>query len=239
MEQSRMINRFTGRLLAILLAFAVHPQVAFASTPVELEVDLLEVHLGKGDDHLLLDSALTLGDGADQFVLELAGGSDTRTAFDDFELVGLYSRTLSDTAALRLGLRHDLREGSDLTHATAGLVLEPLPGLELESMAFLSQDGDLTGAAELIFGLDLAPQLTLEPRLAIGWSARTIPEEDLGNGLTDIEASVRLRRSLGDNFNVYTGIIHERLVGSTRSIAVAAGDPSRVTRAIVGVGFGF
>jgi len=90
-----------------------------------------------------------------------------------------------------------------------------------------------------LLGLDITPSLTLEPRVAFGWSAQAIPAEDLGTGLTDVEASLRLRRSFGDSFNVYTGVVHERLLGSTRSIAVAAGDPSRVTRAVVGLGFSF
>lgn len=206
---------------------------------MELEVDLLEVHLGQGDDHLVLDSTLALGDGADQFLVKAAGGSETRTAFDDFELQALYSRSLSDKAALHVGVRHDMRTGSDLTHAVAGLVVEVLPGLEAEHYLFVSQDGDVTGAGQLLLGMDLAPQLVIEPRLAVSWSAQSVPAEGLGNGLSDVEASLRLRRSIGQYFNLYTGIVHERLLGSTRSIAVAAGDPARVTRAIVGFGFTF
>ena len=202
-------------------------------------MDLLEVHVGRGDDHLVLDSTLTLGDGADQFLVKAAGGSETRTAFDDFEVQALYSRSLSDKAALHLGVRHDVRAGSDLTHGVAGMVVDVLPGLEAEHYLFVSQDGNLTGAGQLLLGVDLAPRLVLEPRLAVGWSAQEIPGEDLGNGLTDVEASLRLRHSLGEHFNVYTGVVHERLLGSTRSIAVAAGDPSRVTRAVLGFGFSF
>lgn len=226
------------QLAAASLALGFQPSVA-AAQEVELEVDLFEVHLGKGDDHLLLDSTLTVGGGADQFLVKLAAGSETRTSFDDFEVQGFYSRSLSDSAALHFGVRHDFRAGSDLTHGVAGLVVEVLPGLEAEQYVFVSQDGDLTGEAQLLLGLDITPSLTLEPRVAFGWSAQAIPAEDLGTGLTDVEASLRLRRSFGDSFNVYTGVVHERLLGSTRSIAVAAGDPSRVTRAVVGLGFSF
>lgn len=232
-----MQGRTLRQLTAAILALAFQP--ASAAAQVALEVDLLEVHLGQGDDHLLLDSALTIGEGTNQFIVEMAGGSETRTAFDDFEVVGLYSRALSETAALRLGVRHDMRAGSDLTYAAAGLTFEPLPGLAAEHMFFVSQDGDLTGGGELILGIDLASRLVLEPRLAFGWSAQAIPAEDLGSGLTDVEASLRLRHALSDSFNVYTGVVHERLLGSTRTIAAAAGDPFRVTRAIVGLGFSF
>lgn len=232
------IRSILPQLIAILACGAI-PGPAKASVPVELEVDLLEVHAGQGNEHLLLDSTLTFGEGQDQLLVKLAGGSETRTNFDDLEVQGLYSRTLSDKAALHLGVRHDMRPGSDLTHGVAGLVVELLPELEAEHYVFASQHGNLTGAGQLLLGVDLAPRLALEPRLAFSWSAQAIPAEDLGGGLTNIEASVRLRRSIGDNFNVYTGVVHERLVGSTRTIAVASGDPSKVTRAIVGAGLSF
>lgn len=226
------------QLAAASLALGFQPAVV-AAQEVELEVDLFEVHLGKGDDHLLLDSALTVGGGKNQLLVKLAGGSETRTSFDDFEIQGLYSRSLSDSAALHFGVRHDFRAGSDLTHGAAGLVVQVLPGLEAEHYFYVSQEGDLTGAAQLLLGVDITPTLSLEPRLAVGWAAQTIAAEDLGSGLTDIEASVRLRRSFGDSFNVYGGVVHERLLGATRSIAVTAGDPSRVTRAVIGLGFSF
>ncbi len=234
-----MKSRLLLPLTAAMTALGFQPTIAAAQTAVEMEVDLLEVHLGRGNNHLLLDSTLTLGDGADQLLVKAAGGSETRTAFDDFELQALYSRSLSDKVALHFGMRHDMRTGSDLTHGVAGLVAEVLPGLEAEHYLFVSQDGDMTGAGQLMLGVDLAPRLVLEPRLAVGWSAQEVPGENLGNGLTDVEASLRLRRSIGEHFNIYTGVVHERLLGSTRSIAVAAGDPARVTRAVIGFGFGF
>lgn len=225
-------------LAAASLALGFQPGVA-AAQEVGLEVDLFEVHLGKGDDHLLLDSTLSVGGGPDQLLVKLAGGSDTRTSFDDFEVQALYSRSISEKAALHFGVRHDMRPGSDLTHGVAGVVAELFPGLEAEHYFYVSQHGNLTGGAQLLLEVEITAHLALEPRLVVGWSAQDIPAEDLGSGMTDIEASVRLRRSLGKNFNIYTGVVHERLLGSTRNIALAAGDPARVTRAIVGVGFSF
>lgn len=226
------------QLAAASLALGFQPAVA-AAQEVGLDVALLEVHLGNGNDHLLLDSTLTVGGGSNQLIVKLAGGSETRTSFDDFDVQAFYSRSLSGKAALHFGVRHDIRAGADLTHGAAGLVVELLPGLEAEHYFYVSQDGDLTGAAQLLLGVDITPRLAVEPRLIVGWSAQDIPAEDLGRGMTDIEASVRLRRSFGKNFNIYTGVVHERLLGSTRSIALAADDPSQVTRAIVGLGFSF
>lgn len=232
-----MLIRSLLKLLVASMLLWLQP--ARAADAVGLEVDLLEVHVGKGEDHLLFDTTLTAGKGADQILLKAAGGSQTRAAFDNVQLQAFYSRALSDKVAVHLGVRHDVREGSDLTHGAAGIAGELLPGLEAEHYFYVSQDGDLTGAAQLVLGVDLAPRLALEPRFILGWSAQDIAAENLGNGLTNIEASLRLRRELGENFNVYTGVVHERLLGSTRDIALAAGDPTQEPRAIVGVGFSF
>lgn len=239
MQNRNMPSRSTIKLFAAFSALCLASAPAAAQVPLEFEIDLFELHLGKDDDHLVLDSTLTVGGGEDQFLLKLAGGSDTRTSFDDLEVQGLYSRSLSEKAALHFGVRHDMRPGSDLTHGVAGIVAELLPALEAEHYFFISQKGDLTGGAQLIWGVDIAPRLVLEPRLALGWATQSIPGEDLGHGVTDVEVSARMRQSLGENFNIYAGVVHERLVGSTRAIALQANDPSRVTRAIVGLGVNF
>lgn len=227
------------RWFLLLAGLAACPAAASAQDSLAAEIDLLEVHVGKGHDHLVLDSGLTVGAGADQLVIKIAGGSDTRTSFDDIELQGLYARTLSDRVMLLAGVRYDIRDASNLAHASMGLVADLGAGIEAEHYAFVSQHGDLTGSGQLLAAWDVAPRLTIEPRLALGWSAQAVPAEDLGSGPTDIEASVRLRRSVGKNFNVYTGMIHERLLGGTRDIAVAHGETARVTRVIFGVGLSF
>lgn len=223
----------------LLLGLAAFPAAASAQDGLAADIDLLEVHVGKGHDHLVLDSGMTIGAGADQFVVKVAGGSDTRTSFDDVEIQALYSRTLPDGIALLAGVRYDIRDASNLAHASVGVVADLGSGVEAEHYAFVSQHGDVTGSGQLIVRWDIAPRLTLEPRLALGWSAQSVPEEDLGSGPTDVEMSVRLRRAFGENVNIYTGVIHERLLGGTRDIAIAHGETAKVTRAIFGIGLSF
>lgn len=228
-----------SRWFMLLAGLAAFPVAAFAQEGISAEIDLLEVHVGKGHDHLVLDSGMTVGAGADQLVIKVEGGSDTRTSFDDIEIQALYSRTLSDRVTMLAGVRYDIRDASNLGHASMGVVADLGSGIEAEHYAFVSQHGNLTGNGQLIARWDIAPRLTLEPRLALGWSAQSVPAEDLGSGPTDIEISVRLRRSFGENLNIYTGVIHERLLGGTRDIAVAHGETAKVTRAIFGFGFSF
>lgn len=79
-----------------MLTLGFKPAIAAAQTTAELEVELLEVHLG--------------------------WGSETRTAFDDFELQALYSRSLADKVAVGFGMRHDMRAGSNLMRLSKGNV---------------------------------------------------------------------------------------------------------------------
>jgi copper resistance protein B len=223
-------------LLAGLTAF---PVAVCAQDGISAEIDLLEIHVGNGHDHLVLDSGMTVGTGADQLVIKVEGGSDTRTSFDDVEIQALYSRTLSDRVTMLAGVRYDIRDASNLAHASLGVVGDLGSGIEAEHYAFVSQHGNLTGSGQLIARWDIAPRLALEPRLALGWSAQDVLAEDLGSGPTDVEVSVRLRRSLGESLNIYTGVIHERLLGGTRDIAAAHGETAKVTRAIFGIGLSF
>lgn len=225
--------------LLFISGLAAYPAGASAQDSVVADIDLVEVHVGKGQNHLVLDSSLTVGGGADQLVIKAEGGSDTRTSFDDIELRALYSRTLSGGLTLLAGLRYDIRNASNLAHASMGVGADLGLGIEAEHYAFVSQHGDMTGSGQLLAHWGFAPGLTLEPRLALSWSAQAVPTEDLGSSLTDAEASVRLRRSFGENLDIYTGVIHERLLGRTRDIAVAHGETARVTRTIFGFGLSF
>lgn len=234
-----MRNLTSVRHILTLAGMLAAPVAVHAEDSFEGEIELLEVHLGKGDDHLVLDSTFTIGAGSNQLVLKVEGGSDTRTAFDDVEVQALYARKLTNAVTILGGVRHDFREGPDLTHASLAIQAGLAPWLEGEHFFFVSQHGNLTGSGQLIASWELSPRLTLEPRVAVGWSGQDIPDEALASGFTDIESSVRLRHALDENFDVYVGVTHERLLGGTRNLAMASGEAAKVTRAVIGAGLSF
>lgn len=88
MQTRVMASRLIIRLFLALCALGMGSAPVLAQVPPAFEVDLLEVHLGKGEDHLLFDSTLTAGEGDNQLLVKVAGGSDTRTGFDDLEVQG-------------------------------------------------------------------------------------------------------------------------------------------------------
>lgn len=227
------------KLLLSGIAAASLTAGAAQAQDLSAEVDLFEMHLGSGDDHFVFDGQLQAGGDRHAAIFKLAGGSDVGPRIDEVTGQALYSFMPRENLSLMAGVRHDFREGRDLTHGALAVVADIGGIVSAEHFLFLSQDGDVTGEAMALAALPLTASLTLEPRAELAWSARAVPEEELGSGVTEVALSVRLRRQIGPVINVYVGATHERLVGDTRRIAIAQGDPGDVTRAVIGAGFAF
>ncbi len=215
------------------------PAAAHANVPLAIELALLEMHLAKGEDHFVFDSTVTLGSGPDYAVALLSGGSDIGPRVDELELQALYARDVDGVATFLAGVRHDSRAGADLTHGSFAVQGSLAPWLDAETFLFLSENGNLTGMAQFVGSWQLGETLMLEPRFVIGWSAQDIAAEETGNGLTDAEISARLRQQVLPNMDLYVGVTHERLIGGTRDIAVAAGDQGEKTLFVIGGGLSF
>lgn len=229
----------TRSILAVLAALPLFSATAHAQTQLAGQVDLLEMHVGRGDDHFLFDSTFTLSGDRQGAALKLEGGSDVGAHIDEVTAQALYTFSPNGSTNILFGVRNDFRAGRDLGHAALGVELQITPAIAGEHYLWLSQDGDVTGAAMIVGTLALGEALRLEPRVAIGWSAQSIPAEEVGAGIGELELSARLRHQIGPVLNVYGGIIDERLVGQTRRIARAQGDDGHVTRAVIGLGLNF
>lgn len=221
-----------------LLASILFASPALAD-PVEAEVDLLELHVGDGDEHFTFDSALSVGSDTDRFEVRASGGSDVGPLIDNVQLEALYVRNVSDKLTLLAGIRQDVRGGEDLTHGSFAFVVTPVDWLEIEHFFYMSERGDLIGSGQLNFTLPLSESLVAEPRLNVNWAAQDIEQENSGHGVTDIQAALRVRKTLTPLLEVYGGAIHERLVGKTLDIARAGGTRGRITRGIVGMALRF
>lgn len=229
---------FRAAFLASVLGLCAGAVPAQATT-VEGEVDLFELHVGDGDEHFTFDSALSAGSDTDRFEMRASGGSDVGPLIDNVQLEALYVHNVSDKFTLLAGYRQDVREGEDLSHGSLAAVLAPVDWLELEHFFYLSERGDLTGSGQVLGSFPLSESVTFEPRLNVNWAAQDIAQEDSGHGVTDIQAAVRVRKTVVQHVEVYAGAIHERLLGKTRAIAVANGDRGSINRAIVGLALRF
>lgn len=219
-------------------ALAIAPAAASAQS-FEGEIDLFEMQLGDGEDPIFFDSSFRLGDDVQGAVLKIEGGSPAGPELDEVVTQLFYARNLSPSTTVMIGARHDFLPAEDLSFA--GVAIEQALGdnAAAESYVYISEHGDVLGTGELIVSLPLAAGLSLEPRLAVEWAAQDIAQEDIGAGLVGAAATARLRKAITDNFDIYVGATHERLLGDTRDIARAAGDDPDTTRALIGAGARF
>ena len=154
--------------------------------------------------------------------------------FADAEVQLLWSHAISRYFDLQSGIRYDF-EPEGQAHAVLGFQGLAPYWFEVHGAAYLSDSGDLTAGFEAEYELLLTNRLILQPRLAANLSAQDIPERDLGTGLTDLQAGLRLRYEIRREFAPYIGVEYSNAFGSTADrIEAAGGDPDE-TRLLIGV----
>lgn len=153
---------------------------------------------------------------------------------DDAELQALYSRAIAPYWDIQAGIRHDF-EPKSLDHVVVALQGLAPYFFEVDVSAFLSTDGDLTARAELEYDLLLTQRLILQPRIEANFSAQDIAERDLGEGLNNIDAGIRLRYEFTRELAPYIGIEWQRNFGDTKKFVEAAGGDSEQTVLVAGI----
>ena len=224
-------------LLSLCALFPATAAVAQDTTPWTLSggFDLLELRMGKGDDVFFWDGAFSLGNSTDQLLLTTTGGGALGNQIDEVETRLLYGRTVGD-ATLLVGVRRNIKPHPGDVYAAIGVQGTAGPRLEWEAYVFLSDNGGLTGEAQIVYQLPIAGRLSLEPRVAFGWAAQGVSAEATRSGLTEGEAALRLRYRLTDKVNIYTAVVHERLLGGTRRLGRQQGEALQSTMAVIGLG---
>jgi copper resistance protein B len=198
--------------------------------------DLIELRASKSEDRFFWDASFSYGNSTDQIMLVTEGGGALRGPIDEAQARLFYGRTFGNTTVL-LGARKDFTPHPRDAHAAIGVQGTVGTRINWEGYAFLSDDGDLIGESQVIYQLPITREFYLEPRVSIGWSAQDVPQESVGSGLTELEASLRLRYRLTQKITLYTAVVHERLLGSTRSLARDEGGALNSTVGVIGFGF--
>lgn len=154
-----------------------------------------------------------------------ASDGDLETA----EVQLLYSRNISTFFDAQVGVRYDF-EPEGTAHLVAGIQgLAPYQ-FETDAAAFLSEKGDLSFRYEQSVDLLLTQRLVVEPEIELEAFARDVAERAVGAGLSELEASLRLRYEITRKFVPYAEVAYERLLGETSSLAQRRGEsPERTT----------
>lgn len=150
----------------------------------------------------------------------------------DFQL--LYARAVGPYTDVRVGLRQDI-EPESRSHLAVGLETLLPYWIEVEATGWLSDRGDLTASLEAHADFRLTQALILQPRAEIGLSAQDIPDLETGDGVTGIEAGLRLRYEIRREWAPYIGLTWSRSFGDTADYRRAAGEDVDEVRLVVGL----
>jgi copper resistance protein B len=95
--------------------------------------------------------------------------------------------------------------------------------------------GEVSASFSAFYDLLITNRLILQPRVDLKIQAQPVPDLDLGSGLTDFELGARLRYEFTRNFAPYVGVVWDRKVGQTATIARTSGEPVSAVSVVAGV----
>lgn len=180
------------------------------------------------------DGEAWFGGDVNRLVLKTEGEGTTDADVDDAEVQALWARAISPYFNVETGVRYDF-EPTSRTYGVLGLEGVAPYWFDLEAAAFLSEDGDVLGRFKASQDFRITQRLLLQPRVELNLAAQDVPESELGSGISNVEAGVRLRYEIRREFAPYVGVSWESKVGDTADFARDAGEDVSATSLVVGV----
>jgi copper resistance protein B len=146
----------------------------------------------------------------------------------------LWWHPLSAFWATQFGLRQDLGAGSH-TYLAAGIEGLAPYWMDIEATAYIGEDGRLAARLKGSYDILFTNRLILTTSLETNLYSRSDNERQLGSGLSNIEAGLRLRYELTRKFAPYIGYVLERSFSGTADRRLAQGEPVTEHRFVAGI----
>ncbi len=139
----------------------------------------------------------------------------------------------------QLGVRHDSGEKPDRNWLAVGIQGLAPYWFEVDATAYFGGDGRSALRLAAEFELLFTQRLILQPRAEANFHGKRDVGHELGSGLSDAVAGLRLRYEIRREFAPYAGIEWSRKFGGTADFARAAGEDTAETRLVAGLRFWF
>jgi copper resistance protein B len=139
----------------------------------------------------------------------------------------------------QLGVRYDSGVGTDRKWLAFGVQGLAPYWFEVEATAYAGEQGRTAFRLEAEYELLLTQKLILQPRIEANFYGKRDVARELGSGLSDLAAGVRLRYEIRREFAPYIGIERADKFGATADFARAAGHDTQETRIVAGLCFWF
>ncbi len=191
--------------------------------------DRLEYQSNEGDAKYVWDVFGYAGGDYNRLWVESEGEGLFDGGVEGAELQLLYSRAITPYWNVQAGGRYDFRPDPSKWYGV--LAFEGInvywTGQEIDF--YVSEDGDVSGSVEIEYDELLTQRLILQPRFELNWQAQDVDELDLGQGITDYEAGLRLRYEFARELAPYIGVSWSRQVGDTADRLPDDADPGKLS----------
>lgn len=225
-------------LLALLTP--VLAQAGMNDDPVlaMLSVDKLEGAYNDGDTSLNWDIEGWLGTDLNKLVITSEGSRlDGHTETNELRL--LYRRAISPYWDLQMGWHHEPLAESRDDRALLGVQGTAPWFIDTEFNLLAGPDSDLSAELTMEREILLTRTWVLTPEVGLTAHNFSLPEEQQGSGLANLDMEMRLAWQVRPDFAPYAGVSWERKLGDSADLARDAGDDADETRWLLGVRFWF
>lgn len=220
------------------LDFGPHRHLSHAdqSSFASLLVDRLESVRTSDQTHGAYELQFRYGRDYDKLVLKAEGEvSDGRTEAARTEL--LWGHAVAAYWDTQLGVRYDSGAGPGRGWLAFGVQGLAPYWFEVDASAYVGDEGRSALRLSAEYELLLTQKLVLQPRVEANFYGQKDVERELGSGLSDFTAGIRLRYEIRRELAPYVGVEWAGKYGGTADYARAAGTDTRETRVVAGLRF--
>ena len=212
------------------------PRMGDEETIGALMIDRLEGVRTGDNTSAAYDVQAWYGRDYDRVVLKAEGDFDN-SKLQDAHTDLLWGHAVATYWDTQLGMRYDNSVRQDRSWLAFGIQGLAPYWFEVDIAAYLGEEGRTALRLDLEYELLLTQKLILQPRVEANVHGKRDVEHELGSGLTDLSAGLRLRYEIRHEFAPYLGIEWAGKFGGTADIARAAGEDAKETRVVAGVRF--
>ncbi|MEO5696631.1 MAG: copper resistance protein B [Burkholderiaceae bacterium] len=217
------------------------PRISFGDehTFVSVLMDRLEgVETRGGSSGGAYEGRLRIGRDYHALVIK-AEGDFAKGKLEEARTEALYSRSIATYWDAQVGARYDAGKGPNRGWLAFGVQGLAPYWFEIDATAYIGEQGRTAFRLGAEYELLITQRLVVQPRIEANFYGKDDPALDIGSGLSDATAGVRLRYEFSRQFAPYVGVERASRFGRTADMLRAAGENVHETRWVAGVRFWF
>lgn len=214
------------------------PHMADSRSLASLLVDRLETARGEHNSFTAYDLQGWYGRTYNRAVLKAEGEIDSNEIADARTEL-LWGHAVATYWDTQLGARYDSGHGPNRGWLAFGVQGLAPYWFEVDLTGYLGEGGRTALRLDTEYEILLTQKLILQPRVEANAYGKSDHRREVGSGLSDVTAGLRLRYEIRRQFAPYLGVEWAHRFGETQDLAKDTGEDASDTRFVAGLRFWF